>query len=115
MKKLMIMMSIFLMTGLVSMEAVAQTPNSSRNKAARNTSATAVTRQSNGSTSSQAARQLKRGDAQLNKANSSYQKAQQSASRTPATRPSTTTTSTPPSCCRCRKMGRFCSKSAAWS
>lgn len=81
MKKLMILMSIFLMTGLVSMEAVAQTPNSSRSNTARTPNSTAVTKQNNGPTSSQAARQIRKGDAQLNKANSNYQKAQLNNSR----------------------------------
>lgn len=90
MKKLMILMSIFLMTSLVSMEAVAQTPNSSRSNATNSRPAATATKQSPSAASSQATRQIKKGDAQLNKANNSYQKAQQSAaSRVPRTTPST--------------------------
>lgn len=81
MKKFMLMMSIFLMTGLVSMEAGAQTPNSSRANTTRSRTATSVTKPSSPSTSSAAARQMRKGDAQLNKANNSYQKAQQQTSR----------------------------------
>ena len=89
----MLMMSIFLLTGLVSMEAVAQTPTSSRSSAGSKATVSA-TKQSSPSASSQAARQMQKGDAQLNKANYNYQRAQQSATSRPATtttRPTTTT------------------------
>ena len=75
------MMSIFLMTGIISSEVLAQVPNSSRSSATNRSNASAVTKSNN---TTQQSRQVRKGDTQLSRANSSYQKAQQNVSK-PAT------------------------------
>lgn len=79
MKKIVMMMSILLMTGIISSEVLAQTPNSSRNAATSRANTSTVSRPS--TPSPQQSRQIRRGDSQLNKANESYQRAQQNISR----------------------------------
>lgn len=78
------------MASLLSSEVLAQVPNSSRaGSTSRTPSTVSASKQSS---SSQANRQIRKGDIQLSRANSSYQKAQQTPSgpTTNATRPTTT-------------------------
>ncbi|MBO7445549.1 MAG: hypothetical protein J6T86_03990 [Bacteroidales bacterium] len=82
MKKLIAMLCVFCMVGLATTDVMGQNP------AARQTTSSSSRTQTTSSASSQAARQVKKGDVQLNKANSSYQRAQ-TISSTPNTRPAT--------------------------
>ncbi|MBO7491548.1 MAG: hypothetical protein J6T59_03810 [Bacteroidales bacterium] len=81
MKKLIAMLCVLCMVGLATTEVMGQNP------AARQTTSSSRT-QTTSSASSQAARQVKKGDVQLNKANSSYQRAQ-TITNTTNTRPTT--------------------------
>lgn len=107
MKKLLIMSGIFFLVGLATTEVMGQSPNAR----SATPSSSRVQTTSTSSSNAQAERQMRKGDTQLNKANSSYQRAQTPASRpasssatanrtnnsTPTSRPSTSTTTKPAS------------------
>ena len=87
MKKLVITLGLFCIVGLSTSELMGQVPVTRTNAAAQT------------STMTQADRQVKKGDAQLSKANTSYQRAQSAMTAKPATttttaRPSTSSSST---------------------